>query len=79
MSDAPETKVTFSPTKGLKRLPPMTSPGHKHKYEITNEKFAKENMEFQSACDKAGVKPTARQASKWRNKIGLAYLHGRSK
>ena len=74
MSDALETKHVFSPTRGLKKLPPMTSPGHRHKYEITNAKFAKENMEFQSACDRAGVQPTARQASKFRNKRGQAYV-----
>lgn len=77
MSDAPETKQTFSPTRGLKKLPPMSGAGHKHKYDQSNEKFAKENMEFQSACDKAGVKATKRQASKWRNKKGLAHTKGR--
>ena len=77
MSDALETKQTFSPTRGLKKLPPMSGAGHKHKYDQSNEKFAKENMEFQSACDKAGVKPTRRQASKWRNKKGLAHTKGR--
>jgi len=77
MSDAPETKQTFSQSKGLKKLPPMSSPGHKHKYETTNATFAKNDGNFINACDKVGVKPTARQASKWRNKTGAAYLHGR--
>ena len=78
MSESTEvSKVVFSPSKGLKKLPPMSNPGHRHKYDLCNEKFSKENMEFQSACDKAGVKPTARQASKWRNKKGLAYTKGK--
>ena len=33
---------------------------------ITNQKFV-------DACEKAGVKPTRRQASKWLNKKGSAY------
>ena len=77
MSESTEEKVKYSPSKGLKTLPRMSNPGHRHKYEIHNEKFARENNEFQSACDKAGVKPTARQASKFRNKKGRAYLDGR--
>lgn len=39
----------------------------------TNKLFAKEDANFQRACDKAGVNPTARQASKFRNKKGAAY------
>ncbi len=77
MSESTEVKQSFSTARGLKKLPRMSSPGHKHKYEVCNEKFAKENNEFQSACDKAGVKPTTRQASKFRNKQGRAYLDGR--
>jgi len=76
MSDAPETKV-FSQSKGLKKLPPMSCPGHKHKYETTNATFAKNDGNFINACSKAGVQPTTRQASKWRNKTGLAYMQGR--
>lgn len=77
MSESTEERVKFSQSKGLKSLPRMSNPGHRHKYEICNEKFAKGNNEFQSACDKVGVKPTARQASKFRNKKGRAYLEGR--
>ena len=74
MSDAPEKKERAPrPATGLKTLPKMTSPGHNHKYDIHNEKFAKENQEFISACERASIKPTTRQASKWRNKKGKAY------
>ena len=39
----------------------------------TNKVFAKESTAFQNACEKAGVEPTARQASKYRMKKGIAY------
>ena len=78
MSDAPEQKEKKPrPATGLKTLPKMSSPGHKHKYDICNEKFAKEDSAFNQACEKVGIKPTARQASKCRNKKGSAYLQGR--
>lgn len=41
--------------------------------EVTNRQFSKTDKNFLSACEKAGVEPTARQASKYRNKKGLAY------
>jgi len=81
MSDAPAEKVAKEraprPATGLRTLPKMTAPGHVHKYDTPNEKFAKEDSTFQQACEKVGIKPTARQASKWRNKKGSAYLNGR--
>lgn len=40
---------------------------------MTNQKFAAENEVFQKACEAAGVKPTARQASKWRMGKGAAW------
>ncbi len=43
------------------------------KDEITNEGFSKENGTFIMACEKVGLPPTSRQASKWRNKTGKAY------
>ena len=49
----------------------------KEPYTSTNEKFFKENQEFIAACEKVDIKPTRRQASKWRNKKGLDYLKGR--
>lgn len=30
---------------------------------------------FKGACDRAGIEPTRRQASKWNRKKGLAYQH----
>lgn len=79
MSDAPAEKKERAPrpATGLKTLPKMTAPGHNHKYDIHNAKFAAEDSTFQAACDKVGIKPTARQASKWRSKKGKAYLEGR--
>ena len=40
---------------------------------ISNANFAKTDTAFIEACEKAEVKPTARQASKWRTKSGKAY------
>jgi len=40
---------------------------------VTNAEFAKSDTGFQEACEKAGIKPTTRQAAKWRRKEGLAY------
>ena len=39
---------------------------------MTNKEFMKEKV-FVVACEKAEVKPMARQASKFRNKKGSAY------
>lgn len=35
--------------------------------------FATHDEEFQAACARAGIPPTARQASKWHRKRGLAW------
>ena len=40
---------------------------------ISNKEFAAQDKKFQAACKAAGVEPTARQASKYRNNQGLAY------
>ena len=40
---------------------------------MTNREFAKTNMEFGEACKRVKLKPTTRQASKWRRKKGLAW------
>jgi len=40
--------------------------------EQNNQKFSKENQEFIDACGEE-IKPTKRQASKWRNEKGLAW------
>jgi len=38
----------------------------------TNTMFAKDDKIFQEACKMAGIEPTPRQASKWRNGKGFA-------
>jgi len=43
------------------------------KYEQSNSEFAQKNGEFIDACELVDIKPTARQASKFRNKRGKAY------
>ena len=40
---------------------------------VTNAHFASNNKEFKKACKEAGVKPTSRQASKFRRGMGKAY------
>lgn len=40
---------------------------------VTNSEFAETDQSFKSACEKAGLPPTKRQASKWRRKFGTAY------
>jgi len=44
---------------------------------MTNASFASSDESFKAACEKAGVPATARQASKWFRKRGLAYTNGR--
>lgn len=39
----------------------------------THADFAKDNKQFKEACERANVKPTKRQASKFRRGFGLAY------
>lgn len=41
---------------------------------ISNEQFAKQDENFKAACEAVGVAPSGRQASKYRNKQGKAYL-----
>jgi len=43
------------------------------KVKMTNRKYALDNKEFNDLCQKFDVKPTARQASKYRNKKGALY------
>ena len=38
-----------------------------------NAEFALKDEKFRKACEKAGIEPTLRQASRWRNKKGLAW------
>lgn len=41
---------------------------------ISNAQYAKTNSHFLMCCEKANVPPTSRQASKFRNKYGAAYI-----
>jgi len=40
---------------------------------ISNRDFADNNQEFIKDCEKVNLKPTKRQASKYRRKTGKAY------
>ena len=40
---------------------------------MTNREFSKTDKRFVEACESAEVKPTVRQASKWRRKKGKAW------
>ncbi len=42
------------------------------------EFFRSNNPLFVAACNKVGIPPTRRQASKWLSGRGLAYKEGRS-
>ena len=45
---------------------------------VNNRKFAETDKKFKAACEAAGVEPSKRQASKWRQKRGKAW-HERRK
>ena len=49
----------------------------KQESRTTNRQFAEKNEPFKQACEKAEVKNTGRQASKWRMKKGKAWNEGR--
>lgn len=52
----------------------VAKPQHRQReYGTTNKEFAETNVEFKAACDIAGVKPTKRQASRFRNNRGKAF------
>lgn len=51
-----------------------SSPAHIDKYEVQNNSLAATDSNFKAACEAAKLKPTGAQASKYRRKIGLAYL-----
>jgi len=42
---------------------------------LTNKQFSIQVKSFNLCCAKAGIKPTKRQAAKWRRKEGLAYFN----
>ncbi len=55
--------------------------GERHKQVrdgVTNTDYAKQSGQFAKCCEAAGVKPTARQASKFRNGHGAAYAAGKA-
>ena len=41
----------------------------------TNREFAEKDAEFREACFRAGIEPTARQASKFKLHFGKAWQH----
>ena len=43
------------------------------KKKVTNAEFTKEDKVFLGSCQKVGIEPSRRQASKYRNKKGQAY------
>ena len=43
----------------------------------TNKEFANSNPNFLTACASVGLKPTKRQASRWRNRKGKAFKEGK--
>jgi len=44
-------------------------------FQMTNKEFCQSVKSFQSACEIARIRPTSRQAAKWRKKKGKAYQH----
>ena len=46
---------------------------------MTNQEFIRSNENFINACNFAGINPTSRQASKYRNKKGLAFSKSRDR
>ncbi len=42
--------------------------------QMTNDEFARTNAKFIEACKRANIPPTRRQAGRWRNRQGKAYL-----
>jgi|GEM_PF-5451631 len=45
----------------------------REEFRKTNQKFAENDEQFRNACELVGLKPTTRQASKWRMKRGKAW------
>lgn len=41
--------------------------------QLSNREFSAQIKSFNTACVKAGIEPTKRQAAKWRLKKGKAY------
>jgi len=45
---------------------------------VFNFEFAQKDKAFRSACERVGIKPNRRQASKYRSGRGIAYSLGRA-
>lgn len=43
---------------------------------VDNKTFAATDQMFRQHCKAAGIKPTGAQASKYRRKLGIAYMVG---
>ena len=43
---------------------------------VSNRDFSKEHGQFKACCEAAGVDPSPRQASKFRNRHGAAFAAG---
>lgn len=50
---------------------PDLDPGNKKRYKANTQ--IRKSDTFRAACEKVGISPTQRQASKFRRKRGLAY------
>lgn len=46
---------------------------------MNNREFSKTDEHFINACEKAGIKATVRQASKFRREVGAAYKAKKNK
>ena len=46
---------------------------------MTNKEFAKSNKNFLETCEMANIKPTKRQASKFRRRMGKAFKEIKNK
>lgn len=44
---------------------------------MTNREFSEKNKNFREACEKVGLQPTIRQASKYRRRKGKVYKNFR--
>lgn len=51
----------------------MDEPKAKKPHQLTNREFAVTIKAMRDGCERAGIPATKRQASKWRNKRGIAF------
>jgi len=62
----------------LKTLSPILTEFPLSDKYVTNSQFANTDQAFKTACKAVNTPATSRQASKWRNKFGLAFTKGRA-